>query len=106
MLGDLDAQRLSDNLNINFDDLPLYHSRGVGGRARTRVADAILDIGEFSISIKIGILEPPHNLRELLSVPSLLGRSVISRFGLVVDERTDRVLLLDADEMGALNLPA
>lgn len=105
VLGTLEAQYLRDNFPVNFSELPVHHSRGVGGQARIRAAQAILTMGEFSIIVEIGILEPPPRPEEPLPVPSLLGRSVISQFALVVDERTDRILLLDADEFDALEVP-
>ena len=64
-----------------------------------------MTLGEFSTALEIGILEPPPRDEAPLPVLSLLGRSVMSRFGLIVDERTDRILFLDADEIDALDLP-
>ena len=105
LLGTSVARYLLEDLQVNLGVLPLAHTQGVGGQARIRSAQAILTIGEFSTTLEIGILEPPPRPEEPLPVPSLLGRSVISQFALIVDERTDRILLLDADEFDALNLP-
>ena len=105
LIGTLEAQRLIDDFQVGLDTLPLSHSHGVGGQARIRSAQAILTMGEFSIPLEIGILEPPPRNEPVRPVPSLLGRAVISRFGLIIDERTDRILFLDADEFDALRLP-
>jgi hypothetical protein len=51
------------------------------------------------------ILDPPPAPQPLLAIPSLLGRDVISCFALIVDQRTQRVLLLEPEEADALNLP-
>jgi len=37
-------------------------------------------------------------------IPSLLGRDILSHFALFVEERTNRVLLLEAHEADALPL--
>ena len=105
MLGTLETDRLIDDFQVDLDTLPLSHSQGVGGQARIRSAQGILTMEDFSILLEIGILEPPPRDEAASPVPSLLGRSVISQFALVVDERTDRILLLDADEFDALDIP-
>ena len=105
MLGTADVRRLIDDFQVDLDTLPLSHSHGVGGQVRIRSAQAILAMGEFSTTAEIGILEPPPRGEPVRPIPSLLGRSVISRFGLIVDERTDRILLLAAHEFDALRLP-
>jgi hypothetical protein len=48
------------------------------------------------------ILEPQV---PLLPIPSLLGRDILARFALVMEERTRRVLLLEPAEADALGLP-
>ena len=77
---------------------------GVGGTAATRVADAVVRLDTFSTSMSITILEPPQTGR-VPAIPSLLGRDIISQFGLFFDHQTRRVLLLDRAEVDALNLP-
>ena len=39
------------------------------------------------------------------SMPSILGRDVLSRFALVLEERTHRVLLLEPEEADRVNWP-
>ena len=39
-------------------------------------------------------------------MPSLLGRDIIHEFALFMENRTDQVLLLDANEASSLNLPS
>ena len=48
------------------------------------------------------ILEPPPDAR--LAIPSLLGRDILSNFALFIEERTDKVLLLEPAEADALGL--
>jgi predicted aspartyl protease len=79
-------------------------STGVGGTMPTRVANVYLSIGAFSTPLTLTILNPPAGT-PLSPIPSLLGRDVLSRFALFVEERTDRVLLLSPDEADALHLP-
>lgn len=105
MLGTLETDRLIDDFQVDLGTLPLSSSHGVGGQARIRSVQAILSMGKFSTTVEIGIMEPPPRGETVRPIPSLLGRSVISRFGLIVDERTDRILLLDADEFDALDIP-
>lgn len=38
-------------------------------------------------------------------MPSILGRDVLSRFALVMEERTNRVLLLEPEEADRVNWP-
>ena len=85
--------------------LPGVPSSGIGGRVPTRTVDAILTIQGFSSPLSLAVLEwlpPPAPLPTIYSV---LGRDVISRFGLFVEERTSRILLMTPDEANALRLP-
>ena len=105
ILSPADALRLLLDLGVDYAALDEGHpSTGVGGRARTRVVDITFSIEEFSTPLQLIILEPPATGR-IPPIPSLLGRDIISRFGLFVDQRTQQVLLLEEDEVDALNLP-
>ena len=74
--------------------------RGIGGMTRTRVAQAVLEFGGFSTDLQIAMLEPTPG--QPIGIPSLLGRDVLSHFALFMEERTDRVLLLEPDEADTL----
>lgn len=81
-----------------------FPSTGVGGRTNTRVTNIVLRLSDFETPLEITVLEPPSSGR-ISPIPSLLGRDIISRFGLFVDQRTEQVLLLEDEEVDALNLP-
>lgn len=78
---------------------------GVGGQVSSRLVDVDLRLDTFSTPMHLMILEPPASGR-IIPIPSLLGRDIISRFGLFVDQRTEQVLLLDDDEVDTLHLPS
>jgi predicted aspartyl protease len=105
VLSPTDAIRLTRRFGVNLDDLPQgVPSTGVGGQASTRAVRAMLNIDSFSMPLTLTILEPIPT--RLLPIPSLLGRDVLSRFALFMEERTSRVLLLEPHEANALNLPS
>jgi hypothetical protein len=58
----------------------------------------------YSTPLTLTVLTPEPSLPPL-TVPSLLGRDILSRFALFVEERTGGVLLLTPDEADQLNLP-
>ena len=100
-----DARRITSILGIGISSLQRGSpSTGVGGQVATRVANVVLRLDTFSTSMTITILEPPQTGR-VPAIPSLLGRDIISQFGLFFDHQTRRVLLLDRAEVDALNLP-
>jgi hypothetical protein len=102
ILGPFDAGRPAGLLGVDFSTFPAgAPTVGVGGLMRTKLVEATLDLQSASIPLRLTILEPSPRP----SIPSLLGRDVISRFALIVEDRMNRVLLLDADEADALNLP-
>lgn len=94
-----DADRLGDTLAT----LPAGATmRGVGGRTETRVVTAILTIGSFSTSLALTVVAPQP---QPLAMPSILGRDVLSRFALFLEERTGRVFLLEPQEADQIALP-
>jgi predicted aspartyl protease len=104
ILSPFDASRLREQFGVDLLSLPAgAPSTGVGGRASTRRIEATLNLGDFSTDITLAVLEPPPG--RLPGMPSLLGRDIISRFALFVEERTARMLLLNALEADAVNLP-
>lgn len=95
-------------LGIDTTQLPqAMSSTGVGGRTPTVSAEAMLTLGTHTFPIMLRILAPQTRQQQqsLQSIPSLLGRDVLSHFALFLEERTNRVLLLDPNEADALNLP-
>ncbi len=80
---------------------------GVGGRTATARVDARLSFGDRALPIGLRVLAPRSRRQQqaVLGLPSLLGRDVLRHFALVIEERTDRVLLLNHEEAAALPLP-
>jgi predicted aspartyl protease len=97
LLSPVDARRLGINLAALESGLP---SIGVGGQAQTRAIEAVLTLDTFSTPLTLIVIETAR------PIPSLLGRDIISRFALFMEERTDRVLLLEPSEAAALDLPS
>ncbi len=96
-----------DAILLGLDWSRLGHgapSLGVGGTAETSAIPATLTFGDLSIDLQLSILSTPDGTRPL-PLPSLLGRDVLSRFCLIVDQATNRMLLLSADERDGLRLP-
>lgn len=105
LLAPVDATRLAIN---TFRLLPGLASTGVGGATQTVQAAAVITLGQHRFPVDLRVLAPqtPAQQRALSRIPSLLGRDIIARFALVLEDRTSRVLLLDPAEADALNLPS
>ncbi len=104
ILAPFDARRLARRFGIDFATVAQgAPSTGVGGQAPTRVVDAVLTLDAFPMSLALTILEPQPG--PLPAIPSLLGRDVLSRFALFMEERTERVLLLEPNESDNRALP-
>jgi len=105
ILAPNDASQLMAQLGLRLADLPEGPpSTGVGGRMATRRIEATLVIGGFiTAPLALTILEPPRGVS--LPIPSLLGRDILSLFALFLEERTDRVLLLEPHEADAITFP-
>ena len=104
MIGDDDSRRLIQDHQADFTMLEEgIPSQGIGGIVPTREVQAILQLEDFSASLRIDILEPVPGQQP--SVPSLLGRDVLSHFALLMEERTGRVLLLEPAEADSLQIP-
>lgn len=104
LLGPRDTANLRINTTLLPPGPPLT---GVGGRTPTVSADATIAFGHLSYTLPLRILAPrgPAQQRALSRIPSLLGRDVLSRFALFLEERTHRVLLLEPHEVDALAFP-
>ncbi len=77
--------------------------RGVGGEWGTRSVDTLLTLDSVSMPLVLTILAPPPG--PIPFIPSLLGRDILARFALFMEERTSRVLLLEPHEVEALHFP-
>ncbi len=103
IIGSSDASRMVRNFGVDLtalQDGP--RGRGIGGDVATKTAEIALKFGDFSKNMRMEILEPPPDAR--FAIPSLLGRDVLSQFALFIEERTDKVLLLEPAESDALGL--
>ena len=103
IIGSSDASRMVENFGVDFANLrDGPRSRGIGGTVATKTAEVGLKFDDFLKNMRIEILEPPPDAR--FAIPSLLGRDILSQFALFVEERTDKVLLLEPAEADALGL--
>ena len=103
ILSPLDARRLARRFALDLVTLPTgAPSTGVGGQSDTRTLEAVLILDTFSLPTLLTILDPAPG--PMPRIPSLLGRDILSHFALFVEERTNRVLLLEAHEADALPL--
>ena len=80
----------------------------MGGTTATVYVQAVLTLGDRAYDLQLRILVPQTREQQqaLRHVPSLLGRDVLSRFALFLEERRRLVLLLEPHEPDELNLPA
>lgn len=92
-------------VGIRLADLPEGPTvPGPTGRRGTRLIQTDVTLGDFSKLIVAQIIEPrPDDL--VMHLPPVLGWDILSNFTLVLDRRTNRVLLLDPQEAESLNLP-
>ena len=105
VLAPNDASQLVEQLGIKLAELPEGSpSTGVGGRMVTRRIEAIFVLdGLITAPFALTILELPRGIS--LPIPSLLGRDILSTFALFLEERTDRVYLLEPHEADAITFP-
>ena len=103
LIGDDDSRRMVQDHQADFTTLEEgIPSQGIGGIVSTREAQATLQLEDFSTDLKIDILEPVPGQQP--SVPSLLGRDILSHFALFMEDRTSSVLLLEPHEADALRI--
>lgn len=98
-----------DALKLQLDVAPLAPgpaSSGIGGIVETRTVEATILLNHLSYTIPLRILKPQYGVQAHYAqrIPSLLGRDILSRLALFMDNRTDRVLLLEPHEVDALPL--
>lgn len=99
VLAPLDASRLQRELGIDLKTLPAGQpSTGIGGQRETRTIQTALTLDTYVTPLTLAILDAPTRP----PLPSLLGRDILSRFALFLEERTNSVLLLDPAEADRL----
>ena len=94
ILSPIDAESM--RLDASSLDVGL-RSRGIGGEISTRVVESKLTVQGYSTSITLHVPE----VRQ--PIPSLLGRDFMAKFALFMEEKTERVLLLDDDDLSAVS---
>jgi hypothetical protein len=82
----------------------------VGGTVQTREIDAVVTLGSISVEIALLTFAQADDAQATSAssgptIPSLLGRDLLSHFALLVDPQRDRLLLLEPEEADALTLP-
>jgi hypothetical protein len=103
LLSPLDARRLARSFELDLTTLPKgTPSTGVGGQSGTRTIEVVVMLDAFARPTLLTILEPAPG--PLPTIPSLLGRDILSYFALFLEDRTNRVLLLETHEVDALPL--
>lgn len=104
ILAPRDALALGIDLHRLPRDTP---STGVGGRTSTVSAEATITMDTLTLTMPLRILAPTGRRQQQLlrTIPSLLGRDILSHFALFLDQRTQRVLLLEPHETDVLRLP-
>lgn len=101
LIGNRDALLLSASYGVDLSRLPTgRQSFGIGGLSSTRQTRVSMTIGSIHIERDVPILEPIPG--RIVGLPSLLGLDILSHFALFVEDRTNRVLLLEPDETDSL----
>ena len=103
IIGSSDASQMIRDFGVDLADMQDGPpSGGIGGIVATKTAEVALAFGAFSQNMRMEILAPSPDAH--FAIPSLLGRDVLSHFALFIEERTDKVLLLEPAEADALGL--
>lgn len=103
LIGHRAATEMIGTYRIDLESLPIgRQSLGIGGLAATRQTRVSMRIGSIDIDRDIPILEPVPG--RIVGLPSLLGRDILSHFALFMEDRTNRVLLLEPHEADALQI--
>lgn len=79
---------------------------GIGGSVNTLLLDGLLTLGALSFRLRLQVLTPGALADPAAQklFPCLLGRDILARLALFLEERTQRVLLLEPDEASRLAL--
>ncbi|MCY4652155.1 MAG: aspartyl protease family protein [Dehalococcoidia bacterium] len=103
LIGNRDALLLSASHGIDLSRLPTgRRSLGIGGLTSTRQTRVSMSIGSLHVDRDIPIFEPIPG--RIVGLPSLLGLDILSHFALYMEERTNRVLLLERHEADSLQV--
>ena len=70
-------------------------------------AQATITLNHLAYEFPLRVLAPAGRAQRqsLARIPSLLGRDILSNFALFLEQRTERVLLLEPHEAAALQVP-
>jgi Retroviral aspartyl protease len=102
VLGSLEALRLGTELEVDLATLPQGPDiGGVGGSVFTQQIEVVLVMGDERIACSV-LVTPPYPAPAMLC---LLGRDILSRFALFLEEQSGRVLLLTHAEASLLRFP-
>ena len=103
LIGHRTATEMIGTYGIDLESLPTgRRSLGIGGLSSTRQTRVSMSIGSLHIDRDIPILEPIPG--RIVGLPSLLGLDILSHFALFMEERTNRVLLLEPAEADSLQV--
>jgi hypothetical protein len=94
LLAPLDSRHAEVRLGISAYSLPAFTGgiSGIGASSAFVIpAIVVLDAREFDIALLL--MPPPPPLTTLM--PSLLGRNVLANFAVLIDVRSDRVVLYE-----------
>lgn len=93
------SRRTAESFGLDLTALPDGGtSSGIGGVIAMRQVRSLLSVQGYSTILWLAIQESRH------PAPSILGRDFMAGFALFMEERTRRVLFLDADEVAGLGL--
>lgn len=87
----------ADRIRLNLDSLGTGRgSTGIGGSVSTRVVECQFTIQDYTTRLPLQIPE----IR--MPIPAILGRDIMADFALFMEERTERVLLLNQNDLRIL----
>ena len=89
------------SLGLQVDTLDVgQRMGGVGSQFPTRIIESRITVQDFYISHLLRIPEIDHPM------PSLLGRDFMRGFALFMEERTERVFLLEPSDLDNFRIPS
>lgn len=99
ILGPRDALRLRRELGIDLGALAQGRPvSGIGGRIQTRTIAATIAFAGATTPLTLPDLSLLLPTLPVRPIPSLLGRDLLTRFALFMEERTGRIVLLEPAE--------
>jgi predicted aspartyl protease len=96
----------ADAMRIDLRPLRRRRTVGVGGSNETVLTGAIILLDSIEVGIRLRVIVPSDapSAEAFETLPSLLGRDVLSRFALSMDEGRELLLLLEPREAARLPL--